>query len=284
MITWDLLFSFLIFYSLFLIVIKVGTDFTFRLFKKNDCVSINFRGESIVQSFGLNLFLHYFLFLCFFHFFCFLVYDTSLVSFESFVLILLIFSLTIIGWVDDHYGTEQIKGLKGHFQAFIFHFQITSGLIKACMGTVIALAVSYPLQTSLVHWLFLSAVLVFSIHFFNLLDVRPGRSVKGFWLFLFFIVSVFTIDQLMMYVIPVLLSTYVLFRYDRSRMAMLGDTGSNVLGGIFGFYLLYLSQIQQQIIFLSVFLLLSLISERHSFTAYINKTPWLSKLDNWGIR
>lgn len=277
------------FWLLYFFVIAILSRVQLRLFYKKGWTSRNYLGEPIAQSFGLNLCLH-------FLFFLFLSYGFSFVawtpfSFESraegsselFLFLLLILTLSLMGWLDDHYGTKKIKGFKGHFRAFFVHGKFTSGLLKAILGTFISIYVSFSMKEELLLGVVASLVLIFSIHLFNLLDVRPGRCIKSFWFLLVLILPFSLQTQLIIYFAPIFFSTLVLFHFDRKRLAMLGDTGSNVLGGIYGFILISFSMLQVQLVILTLFIVLSIVSERHSFTDYINKSPWLSKIDRWGI-
>lgn len=243
----------------------------------------NYKGEQVIQSFGLNLMLHYLLYFVGYFILLRAVNVKANLFFEA-LFVLLITVLTLMGWIDDQYGTKEIRGLKGHFHAFFYEKKVTSGFIKALLGTVLSIFVAYFFSIDLMTWFFASSVLVLSIHFFNLLDVRPGRTIKSFWMLSLVVLPLLSLQNILTLALPILLSTLILFHYDRYRMAMIGDVGSNVLGGVYGFYLLLSTSLPIQALFFSSFLLLSLLSEKYSFTAYINNTPWLSKFDNWGIR
>jgi UDP-GlcNAc:undecaprenyl-phosphate GlcNAc-1-phosphate transferase len=279
-----------IFLSLSLFAVYVGmvyqwTKRSFDFFKRKNWFAVNYKGDSIIQSFGLNIFIHYVLYFVCFSIALYLVdlHFPAIFS-RAFLLVFLLLGLSLVGWVDDHYGTKDIKGLRGHMAAFFHEKRVTSGLIKAFAGSFISAFVSYFLSATVLEWLFYTMVMILSIHVFNLLDVRPGRTIKSFWILLFVLLPLLSLQHIVMSVLPIVVSTIFLFHYDRRRLAMLGDTGSNVLGGVFGLFLIFCSVLEVQVFFFGAFLLLSILSEKHSFTAYINKTPWLSKLDNWGIR
>jgi UDP-N-acetylmuramyl pentapeptide phosphotransferase/UDP-N-acetylglucosamine-1-phosphate transferase len=194
------------------------------------------------------------------------------------------FSLSILGWIDDYIGTQEIKGISGHVNVFIQQKRITTGLLKAAGGTVIALMVTFPIAQNLFHWLILTLLVMLSIHLYNLLDTRPGRSLKAFWLVLLpFIFIIGFVDSLFIF-LPLIIATMIMFQYDRKRKAMLGDTGSNMLGGVIGFLMAYYAPFILQIVFLILLIGLSVVAEKHSFSAYIKRTPWLRKIDQWGLR
>jgi UDP-GlcNAc:undecaprenyl-phosphate GlcNAc-1-phosphate transferase len=271
------------------------TKLSFDYFKRRNWLTFNYRGESIIQSFGLNIMIHYGMYVLYYSLLrSFDVHSLGLLTFdlyslgslpiETFLLIFIVLGLSMMGWADDHYGTKDIKGLKGHLTVFFYEKRMTSGMMKVLVGSLISITVSYFLSANLLECLFFTMIMLLCIHFFNLLDVRPGRTIKSFWLFILVLVPFLSFQLFLTSLLPVLVSTIILFDYDRHRLAMLGDTGSNVLGGVFGFYLIFSASFELQLLFFTSFLLLSIVSEKYSFTAYINKTPWLSMLDNWGIR
>jgi UDP-GlcNAc:undecaprenyl-phosphate GlcNAc-1-phosphate transferase len=277
------LFLWILFHFLYIGLMVLITKKLFSIFQQKEWMTSNYKGEPVIQSFGLNLMLHY---LLYFAGYLILMKVVSLKAtlFHEALFILLITVLTFMGWIDDQYGTNEIRGLRGHFRAFFYDKKVTSGFIKALLGTAISFVVAYFFSQDLLTWLFGGSVLALSIHFFNLLDVRPGRTIKSFWLLALVVLPLVALQDILTLALPIMLSTLILFHYDRYRLAMIGDVGSNVLGGVFGFYLLLSMSVPLQVTFFSSFLLLSLLSEKYSFTAYINNTPWLSKLDNWGIR
>lgn len=261
-------------------------------YRQNHWFSVNYRGERIVQAFGLNFFFHYVLYYVLL--LCFLLVPGRLESlsfrqlqlWQEDVLIFLVVLgiLSLIGWLDDHFGENQIKGFRGHFVTLFREKRITSGMLKAFYGLLVALFCTFFYQQGLLHWLTSSSLVLFSIHFFNLLDVRPGRAIKGFWLLLAFTLPFLSFFSLLFFIVPIVLSTVVLFQYDRKCVVMLGDTGSNVLGGIFGFILMLHIPVSLQLVYVVLFIGLAFFAEKYSFSAVIKKNPLLSRIDNWGIQ
>jgi UDP-GlcNAc:undecaprenyl-phosphate GlcNAc-1-phosphate transferase len=279
------IFPWLILFAVYIGLVYQWTKRSFDFFISKNWLTFNYKGDFIIQSFGLNIFIHYVMyFVCLFVALYFVDLHHTEIYASASLLIFLLLGLSLVGWVDDHYGTKNIKGLRGHLAAFFYEKRVTSGLVKAFAGSFISAFVCYFLSTSVHQWLFYAMVMSLSIHVFNLLDVRPGRTIKSFWLLLVVLLPLLSLHHIVISVLPIVVSTVFLFHYDSRRLAMLGDTGSNVLGGVFGLYIILCSVFEIQVFFFGAFVLLSVLSERYSFTAYINKTPWLSKLDNWGIR
>lgn len=272
----------LLLFGVYILVIYILTKYSYSLFKKRDWVGQNYEGKFIVHSFGLQLFLHYIIYILLFVDLHFYIEKFSL-PFEVYVFLFSLLIITVMGWLDDRYGIKQIKGLKGHFRAFFVDHKITSGFVKAIISTSVAIFFTYFFSVHFFEWIFHVLLMIFSIHIFNLFDVRPGRTIKSFWLFVLILFPFFPKQELLIYIIPFVVSTFVIFPYERKRLTMLGDAGSNVIGYVFGFYLILLAHTLIQFFFLSLFIVLSLLAEKYSFTEYIKKTPWLSKLDNWGI-
>lgn len=274
-------------------IINLLTKRGFVWYLRNQWISENFQGERVVQGFGLHLVLHYFIYFGFILIlFVSLPQQMSMLSprqihlgLEDMLILSVVLSvLSLIGWLDDYFGENQIKGLRGHFLTLFRQRKITSGMLKAVYGLIISIFCSYFYQESLIHWFISSSLVLFSIHFFNLLDVRPGRAIKSFWFLLVLIVPFLSLFSVLFFLLPVVLSTLVLFQYDRKKLAMLGDTGSNVLGGLYGFLLMVHAPVWVQGCCLILFVLLSFLAEKYSFTHVINKIPLLSRLDHWGIR
>ncbi|GAA0351129.1 hypothetical protein [Bacillus horti] len=280
------------YFSLYFIYYGISYFITKSLltwFKGNRWYAPNFKGELILQSVGLLIIVHSAVYQILIHGYVFLFDDVllkSLYDYQGEVLLffVIITVMGLVGWIDDHFGDKEIKGLRGHFLTFIREFRVTSGMLKAVYGLAVSVFCSYFYQTSFLHWVLLAALMLFSIHFFNLLDVRPGRVIKFFWIFLFFLLPFVLVDALLYLLIPVVISTIILFQYDRQRIAMLGDTGSNIVGGIFGFFLITQASSFVQSVFLLLFVGLAVYAEKNSFTVYIQKNPLLSKVDRWGIR
>lgn len=202
---------------------------------------------------------------------------------DAVIFFLLVSVLTFIGWLDDRYGETAPRGFKGHLTAYFKQGRVTTGLFKALVGLIVSVTVSLLYCTGVMTFVLYTLLLLSSIHFFNLLDVRPGRSIKSFWLLALTLFPFQPAPVFKHIIVPVLIISTCLFLYDRKRVAMIGDTGSNVLGGIFGYLLLLSTQQVLQLLFLLLFLCLSVLAERYSLSQLIKKNPLLSKFDNWGI-
>ncbi|GGK19142.1 glycosyl transferase [Caldalkalibacillus thermarum] len=260
------------------------TDRMYHLFQRLGWTALNYKQEVVVQGFGLNLFMHYALFIGIMLTLHFLVAPLPMFTLETISLFaMMLFSLTSLGWIDDRWGDPEVKGFKGHFGKLVAEKHMTSGLAKAVFGLLVALVVCWQLSSSYGEFMLFSLALVLSMHIFNLLDVRPGRALKSYWLFSLAVIPFVSAATLLFLTLPVLCSTVLLFGYDRRRMAMLGDTGSMALGGIFGFQLIVHAPLILVAMFVIFFMILTIAAERISISAWIEQHRWLKLMDGWGL-
>ena len=74
----------------------------------------------------------------------------------------------------------------------------------------------------------------------------------------------------------------VLGLYDVRERAMLGDTGSNLIGGLAGLWLVLTLGTVGQGIALAVVLAITIYGEFRSISALVDRNPLLRRLDSWG--
>jgi UDP-N-acetylmuramyl pentapeptide phosphotransferase/UDP-N-acetylglucosamine-1-phosphate transferase len=128
------------------------------------------------------------------------------------------------------------------------------------------------------------ALVVVTTNLFNLLDLRPGRALK-----VFFVVAIglcigaWTLEPV--WITGVFLGSLpVLFYYDLNEQGMLGDTGSNVIGAIAGVWMVLTLSTTAQLIALAVVVLITLYGEFRSISQLIDRTPVLRFIDHLGRR
>jgi UDP-N-acetylmuramyl pentapeptide phosphotransferase/UDP-N-acetylglucosamine-1-phosphate transferase len=125
-------------------------------------------------------------------------------------------------------------------------------------------------------------VLVLATNAFNLLDLRPGRSVKAF-LVLGLVLTVATqitepLAALGLFIGPVLVCGF----FDLRERAMLGDTGSNVVGALAGLWIVLTLGSGEQVVALVVLAIINIYGEFRSISTVIEKVPGLRHLDSLG--
>lgn len=107
----------------------------------------------------------------------------------------------------------------------------------------------------------------------NQLDTRPGRALKAFGL-----------GALLLGGRPRrgLAAAVLLAPYDLREMLMLGDSGSNTLGAMLGFESVGRLTERQRWSAIAALAGLTLLGERRSLGALIERTPGFRELDRWG--
>lgn len=164
-------------------------------------------------------------------------------------------AVAAIGLADDLWSGPE-RGFRGHLGA-----GRTTGVLKL---------VGIPLAGLLATRKLSGALLVgLAANFVNQLDTKPGRALKAY-----------------LVAAPLLGApagtAVLLLPYDLREKVMLGDSGSNALGALLG--LSSVSRLTGKSRWLAIGALagLTLLGERHSLGALIERTPGLCTLDRLG--
>jgi hypothetical protein len=193
--------------------------------------------------------------------------------------------IAFLGFLDDSLGQGEAdgtpRGWRGHLTA-LREGRLSTGAIKA-IGAL-ALAAYVVSGRGLESWRYLADVmlLLLATNAFNLLDLRPGRAEKclvllgaglclGAW-------TLAPLELLGVFVGPVLVGAWFTLR----ERAMLGDTGSNLVGAIAGVWLLATLGGDARLIALAALAALTVYGELHSISARIESVPPLRWLDSLG--
>lgn len=207
----------------------------------------------------------------------------DLVGFVSmpvfFPFLFLLAGMVLLGFIDDTLGNDQSRGFRGHFKS-LFRGQLTTGGLKAIGGGFLALVVTSAMLEEPAQILLAALVIALSANTVNLLDLRPGRALKFFWLGI--LILLFVPGSRLFVLLPLLGASLVWAPLDLRARAMLGDSGSNCLGASLGYSLVTTLSWQWQVGVLVLFLVLNLLSERYSFSAIIEKNPVLRFFDLLG--
>lgn len=191
--------------------------------------------------------------------------------------------VAFLGLLDDVLGHEGQRGWRGH-GAVVLGGGVSTGVLKAAgsLGfALFALSVSHRFHDDL-HFALAVAVLVLATNLFNLLDLRPGRCAKAFVLFgLASTIGAWTlapVAALGLFVGPVL----VVGCFDLRERALLGDTGSNLIGALTGLWIVLSWPPTGQAVALAIILAMTLYGEFRSISKLIERTPLLRRLDSLG--
>jgi hypothetical protein len=193
--------------------------------------------------------------------------------------------IAFLGFLDDALGQGAAdstpRGWRGHWQA-LREGRLSTGAIKA-LGAL-ALAAYVVSGRGLEDWRYIAdvALLILATNLGNLLDLRPGRAEKALALLgLGLCIGAWTlapIELLGIFAGPILVGAWLTLR----EQAMLGDTGSNLIGAVAGVWLLTVLGADARLIALAVVVAITVYGELRSISATIESVPPLRWLDSLG--
>ena len=199
--------------------------------------------------------------------------------------IVYVLGVALLGLLDDSLGrageTGSPRGWRGHARA-VLAGRFSTGAIKAVGAFALAAyAVSGRGRENL-DYLADLALLLLTTNLFNLLDLRPGRVEKVYFLLtLGLCVGGWTAEPLELlgiFIGPVAVGAWLTLR----ERAMLGDTGSNLIGALAGVSMLETLGDPARLIALGIVVALNLYGEFRSITAFVDRVPLLRHLDSLG--
>ena len=189
------------------------------------------------------------------------------------------------GFLDDALGrgtaTDSPRGWRGHARA-LSEGRLSTGAIKAVGAVALAAYVVSGTGREAFGYLADVALLVLATNLFNLLDLRPGRAEKALVLLMAGLcLGAWTTEPLEVtgVFLGAALAGAALTLRER---AMLGDTGSNLLGALAGVALLTALDETGRLIALAVVLALTIYGEFRSISRTIEAVPPLRSLDSLG--
>lgn len=193
--------------------------------------------------------------------------------------------VAFLGFLDDSLGRGEVpgapRGWRGHIRA-LRERRLSTGAIKA-IGAL-ALAAYVVSGRGLESWRYLADVglLILATNLFNLLDLRPGRAEKGLLLLgIGLCLGAWTlapVELLGIFVGPILVGAWFTLR----ERAMLGDTGSNLIGAVAGVWLLTTLAADARLVALAIVVALTVYGELRSISKTIDSLPPLRWLDSLG--
>ncbi len=188
--------------------------------------------------------------------------------------------IALLGLIDDAFSGEG-RGWRGHGRDLLGG-ALSTGLLKAGGTLGLALLVASSLPGSDADFLLATAVLVLATNAFNLLDLRPGRCVKAYILLGIGLTAATqntaALAGLGIFTAPLLVAGW----FDLREKAMLGDTGSNAIGGLAGLWIVLTLDTDAQVIALLILVAVNLFGEFRSISQVIEKVPGLRHLDSLG--
>ncbi|WP_232696210.1 hypothetical protein [Brevibacillus daliensis] len=252
---------------------------------KQGMVEFNFRGERLPTATGWFLVCYISVSVLFLATLL-SIKGNDLISWKI-LLLFLVGSIAIgfLGWLDDSKQDYRNKGIVGHLRAFLSDGYMTSGMIKALVGSFLSIIISLTLSSNFFLAILNALLLGISLNFINLFDIRPARAIKVFWICficLFLLAPILFTTIPFVFVLPVVSATWLMFQMDASGEVLLGDTGSNYLGFLLGFCLIFITSIWIKTALILILFVLQIAAERYSFSRWISKNDIVDKIDRFG--
>jgi UDP-GlcNAc:undecaprenyl-phosphate GlcNAc-1-phosphate transferase len=196
-----------------------------------------------------------------------------------------VLGLALLGVLDDSLGragaADSPRGWRGHARAMLGG-RFSTGAIKAIGAFALAAYAVSGRGREDFDYLADLALLLLATNLFNLLDLRPGRVEKVFVLLLVGLcLGAWTLEPLRLlgiFIGPVLLGAAFTLR----EQAMLGDTGSNLVGALAGISLIEVLGDDARLVALGVVVALTAYGEFRSMNAFVERVPLLRHLDSLG--
>ena len=199
--------------------------------------------------------------------------------------IVYVLGVAMLGLLDDALGrgaaADTARGWRGHARA-VLSGGFSTGAIKAVGSLALAAYVVSGRGREGADYLADLLLLLLATNLFNLLDLRPGRVEKVFAALLAGLCigasTVYPLELLGIFAGPVLVGAWFTLR----ERAMLGDTGSNLVGALAGVAMLVTLGDTARLIALAIVLGLTIYGEFRSISATIEAIPPLRWLDSLG--
>jgi hypothetical protein len=164
-------------------------------------------------------------------------------------------AIAALGLADDLWSGPE-RGFRAHL-----HGGRTTGVLKLLGIPLVGLLATRRLSGALLVGLAANAL--------NQLDTRPGRALKVY------LCAALVVDA------PLAIAV-LLLPYDLREMAMLGDAGSNALGGLLGLKSVERFTERGRWVAIGALAGLTFVGERTSIGAWIERTPALAWIDRLG--
>jgi UDP-N-acetylmuramyl pentapeptide phosphotransferase/UDP-N-acetylglucosamine-1-phosphate transferase len=195
----------------------------------------------------------------------------------------------LLGLLDDRWGSRAVGGFRGHLKS-LASGRPTTGAFKLIGGGLIALAVGFLLEGphAIFRILLDGLIIALAANTLNLLDVRPGRAQFGFLLLtlptlwgVFHPGWVWVLNHAPSAVLlgPIALAALVEWWPDSRGRAMMGDTGSNLLGATAGLAAVTVLPLSGRFFLLAALLTINWLAEKVSLSELIEQNRFLRAFD-----
>ncbi|WP_018132823.1 hypothetical protein [Effusibacillus pohliae] len=204
--------------------------------------------------------------------------------------LLLAVGMGFLGLLDDMVGSREAAGLKGHLRKWVMEGEVTTGLLKAAGGLMLALGAAVAASPAehadwngkLVLSILLDGlVIALMANWINLLDVRPGRALKASLLKIGGLLWFVPFDaSVLLLLLAGAVAAY--FPADLRGRAMMGDVGANFIGGMLGYAIVRSFGLAATAGVLAVLAGLHWYTESRSLSKLIEQNRWLTWMDELG--
>jgi hypothetical protein len=199
--------------------------------------------------------------------------------------IVYVLGVALLGLLDDALGrgaaSDTARGWRGHARA-VLGGRFSTGAIKAIGALALAAYAASGRGQEGLDYVRDLALLLLATNLFNLLDLRPGRAEKAFVALLAGLcLGAWTAEPLELlgiFIGPVVVGAAFTLR----ERAMLGDTGSNLIGALAGVAMLVALGEDGRWIALALVSALTIYGEFRSISSAVDSIPPLRWLDSLG--
>lgn len=193
--------------------------------------------------------------------------------------------IAMLGLLDDALGRgearDTARGWRGHARAIVSG-RFSTGAIKAAGALALAAYAASGRGQEGLDYLADLVLLLLATNLFNLLDLRPGRVEKVFGVLIVGLclgaATIEPVELLGVFVGPVLVVGY----FTLTERAMLGDTGSNLIGAMAGVAMLETLGDAGRLVTLALVAALTVYGEFRSISRAIEGFAPLRRLDELG--
>lgn len=185
-----------------------------------------------------------------------------------------------VGFADDLWGGVGAKGFRGHLGA-LARGRVTTGMVKVLVLGGGALVVGFVVWGFGLVALVAGVILAGSVNLANLLDVRPGRTLKFFGVCSLVLLFISPYGAILA-VAGVLGGAAALFYFDLKGRIMLGDAGAAIIGAVPGYLVVVGGPGGVWWSFILVILGLTVLAEVSSISRLIQEVGALRWFDEWG--
>lgn len=196
-------------------------------------------------------------------------------------------AMWVLGILDDTLGSREVGGFSGHFKKLIRERKLTTGAVKALGGGIVGLVAGWMISDGKISGFIPAALLIpLSANLLNLFDLRPGRTLALFFLGIGLTYIVAGGHITAGRVVAVIAIVALLFGiWDSRGRAMMGDSGSNMLGAALGITITANTGIAFQWCAIAVIVWIHLYSEKRSISQLIERNRVLRSIDRrLGVR